>query len=158
MLLDLNILDLIARVAYIINSKVYYSIVVEIAFVILGVNWGAQLGYKHNSHINYVTVRPEKFSNNLARPHLNTKIPPNSTIYKMPPQRRALQEISGNNSHKRHLISEERAQIIALSEAGSKATDLATQFNVASTTIYYTLHKWATHATTKDLPRSGRPL
>jgi len=41
MLLDLNILDLIVRVAYIINSKVYYSIVVEIAFVILGVNWGA---------------------------------------------------------------------------------------------------------------------
>ena len=55
-LLNLNILDLIVRVVYIINNKVYYSIVVEIAFVILGVNWDAQLGYKHNSHINYVTL------------------------------------------------------------------------------------------------------
>ena len=75
----------------------------------------------------------------------------------MPPQRRALQEISGNNNCKPHLTPEERAQIIALAEAGKKTIELASQFNVTQRCIQLTLQRWASHATTKDLPRSGRP-
>ena len=44
--------------AYILIFRVYYSVVIEIAVAVLGINWGAQLGYKHNSHINCVTNLP----------------------------------------------------------------------------------------------------
>jgi len=58
----------------------------------------------------------------------------------MPPQRRALQEISRNSSRRPNLTSKQRAQIITLSKASSKAAELTTQFNVAPKTIYQTLN------------------
>ena len=71
------------------------------------------------------TVPPEKFVRDLAR-HPTTPIYYSiSTTCKMPPQRRALQEISGNNNCKPYLTPEERAQIIALAEAGKKTIELA---------------------------------
>ena len=103
------------------------------------------------------TAPPEKFCRDLAHTPSTPIYYSISTTYKMPPQRRALQEISGNNSRGPNLSSEQRAQIIALSNVGCKTIELASQFNVTQRSIQRTLRRWASHATTKDLPRSGRP-
>jgi len=59
----------------------------------------------------------------------------------MPPQHRALQQISGNARDVRNLTLDERMQIIAKSKAGYTTRELANEFRVTSKCIRDTLRR-----------------
>ena len=75
----------------------------------------------------------------------------------MPPRRLIVGRTSGNTSKKAHLTPYERQSIIAKHEAGVSLTELAAEFRRSKSTIHDTLKRYKLHATTSDLPRSGRP-
>ena len=107
--------------------------------------------------VEEITAPPEKFVCRSVRHPTNTKIRLNSTTHIMPPQRRALEEISRNKRAKPNLTPEERARIIGKAEAGCSTKELGEEFGVTPQCIRNTLRRWASYATIKDLPRSGRP-
>jgi transposase len=65
--------------------------------------------------------------------------------------------ISGNSSRKPNLTPPERQAIIAKYEAGVSVPELAEEFARGRSTIRDTIKRWHQHATTSDLPCSGRP-
>jgi transposase len=75
----------------------------------------------------------------------------------MPPQRLFRTQISGNASKKAYLTPSQGQSIIAKHEAGVSLTELAAEFRRSKSTIHDTLKRYKLHATTSDLPRSGRP-
>ena len=75
----------------------------------------------------------------------------------MPPRRPFETKISGHASKKAHLTPSQRQSIIAKHEAGVSLTELAAEFRRSKSTIHDTLKRYKLHATTSDLPRSGRP-
>ena len=74
----------------------------------------------------------------------------------MPPQRRALQEISGNIRNTYKLTSDQRIAIITKYNDGYTPKELADEFRVTTKCIYNTIRRWRIHHTTQDLPRLGR--
>jgi hypothetical protein len=74
----------------------------------------------------------------------------------MPPQCLFEIQISRNACKKVHLTPYQRQSIIAKYEAGISLMELAAKFRWSKSTIYNTLKCYKLHATTSDLPCSGR--
>ncbi|KAF1989320.1 hypothetical protein K402DRAFT_326744, partial [Aulographum hederae CBS 113979] len=76
----------------------------------------------------------------------------------MPPQRRALRQISGNSRRGPELHPYIRGKIVAKAEDGLSRGEIATELQIPKTTIQYTMRQEEQRINGESLSRSGRPI